>query len=129
MFFFQIRLAMESSNDSINRQEVEKFLFSTTSKVIKETTSTLSQVGTQLVELVNKNLADSCPSADGFKFVVHATVQEQWGQGSLVGAKCEWDCTRDQVVTINHETDKVNVSLGVFFVNIEQEDDSDSEDE
>eukprot|EP00090_Calanus_glacialis_P014458 TRINITY_DN23246_c0_g1_i2.p1 TRINITY_DN23246_c0_g1~~TRINITY_DN23246_c0_g1_i2.p1 ORF type:complete len:122 (-),score=67.07 TRINITY_DN23246_c0_g1_i2:136-501(-) len=117
----------------LNQQEVEKFLMATTSKVMAKgkefTTSTLSQVGTQLVELVNTGLPGSCPSADGFKFIVHATVQEQWGQGSLVGAKCEWDNTRDKVVSVTHNTEKVNVCLVVFFVHIEEEEESDSGDE
>eukprot|EP00092_Neocalanus_flemingeri_P005894 GFUD01006343.1.p1 GENE.GFUD01006343.1~~GFUD01006343.1.p1 ORF type:complete len:123 (-),score=60.37 GFUD01006343.1:108-476(-) len=117
--------------DSVNRDEVEKFLLASTTQVTaagKEyTTSTLSQVGTQLVELINTGLSANCPSADGFKFVVHATVQEQWGQGSQTGARCEWDCARDQVVSVTHNTDKVTVCLVVFFVHIEeQEEDSES---
>ena len=106
-------------------------MLDTTSKVMAKgkefTTSTLSQVGTQLVELVNTGLPASCPSADGFKFIVHATVQEQWGQGSLVGAKCEWDNTRDKVVSVTHNTEKVNVCLVVFFVHIEEEEEEESD--
>ena len=119
--------------DSLNRQEVEKFLITTTREVMAEmpkdvTSTTLNQLGTKLVEVVNSTLSNTCPTTEGFKFVVHATVQEQWGQGSLVGAKCEWDTTRDQVVSVDHKTDKVSVCLVVFFVHIEEED-SDSDDD
>ena len=119
-------------NDKMNKREVEKFLLASTSKVVagmaKECTSNnLSQVGTQVVEMVNSNLSTVCPSTEGFKFVVHATVQEQWGQGSLVGAKCEWDNTRDQVASVTHITDKLNVCVVVFFVHIEEESDSEED--
>ena len=49
--------------------------------------------------------------------------QEQWGQGSLVGGRCEWDTARDQVVTTSTDTDKINVSLQVFFVNTQDAED------
>ena len=93
---------------SLNQQEVEKFLLATTNKVMAK----------------GKEFTNS---ADGFKFVVHATVQEQWGQGSLVGAKCEWDNTRDKVVSVTHNTEKVNVCLVVFFVHIEEEEEQESD--
>ena len=121
---------MESS---LNKKDVENFLHTTNSKLITEfpkemTSSSLNHVGTKVVEMVNANLTNACPSTEGFKFVVHATVQEQWGQGSLMGAQCEWDNTRDQVVSINHKTDKVSVCLVVFFVHIdEEEEESDEE--
>ena len=105
----------------INMQEVEQFLQATTSQVIslEYTTSTLFKVGNKLVELVNIGLSHNCPSADGFKFVVHATVQEQWGQGCLLGASCKWDWVRDKVISISHNTDKISVCLVVFFVKLE----------
>ena len=118
--------------DSLNRQEVEKYLLATTSKLTgvgKEyTDNTLSQVGTKLVEVINSGLSAACPSTEGFKFVVHATVQEQWGQGSLMGAKCEWDTARDKVVSVTHNTDKINVCLVVFFVHIEEEEEEEESD-
>ena len=47
-----------------------------------------------------------------------------------MGAKCEWDNTRDKVVSVTHNTEKVNVCLVVFFVHIEEdEEESDSGDE
>ena len=61
--------------------------------------------------------------------MVHATVQEQWGQGSLIGAKCEWDVKRDTVVSVTHNTDKINVCLVVFFIHIDDVEDSDSGDD
>ena len=36
---------------------------------------TLSRLCTSLVEHVNAELPKECPSVDGFKYVVHATVQ------------------------------------------------------
>jgi len=133
MFCFRyIQVKVFTMGDSLNRQEVEKFLLTTTKVAMTEmpkevTSSNLNQLGTKLVEVVNSNLSNTCPSTEGFKFVVHATVQEQWGQGSLVGAKCEWDNTRDQVVSVDHKTDKVSVCLVVFFVHIEEESDSDDD--
>ena len=36
---------------------------------------TLSELCPSLVELINWELPNRCPSVDGFKYVVHATVQ------------------------------------------------------
>jgi hypothetical protein len=54
-------------------------------------------------------------------------VQEQWGQGSLVGARCLWDNSRDLVVSVNKDTDKVSLTLSAFFV--ANEDNSDTEED
>ena len=112
----------------INVHEVEYFLQATTRQVTSKeyTPSTLSKVGTQLVELVKTGFSHNCPSTDGFKFVVHATVQEQWGHGVglpaegqvQVGGSGDW--VRDKVVCITHYTDKISVCLVVFFVLIEE---------
>ena len=59
-----------------------------------------------------------------FGTIHYLHCQEQWGQGSLVGGRCEWDTARDQVVSTSTDTDKINVSLQVFFVNTQDAEDT-----
>ena len=40
-----------------------------------------------------------------------------------MGGRCEWDTARDQVVSTSTDTDKINVSLQVFFVNTQDAED------
>ena len=110
----------------IDTKEVEIFLENTAKSLVAN--SSVTSIGSKLVELVNSGMSVSCPSAEGYKFVVHATVQEEWGQGSLVGAKCEWDNKNDKVISITHNTDRINICIVVFFVHIEDEVDSDDGD-
>lgn len=111
----------------IDHKSVENYLNTAVKKFTDRRTSSrnTSLIGSQLVEEINKNLLEKCPSVDNFKFIVHATVQEQWGQGSLIGAKCTWDTSRDTVVSVNYDTQKHNVSLQIFFVSINDEEDED----
>jgi len=113
----------------IDRKSVENYLNTTVKKFTDRRTSSrnTSLIGSQLVEEINKNLPENCPSVENFKFIVHATVQEQWGQGSLIGAKCTWDLSRDTVVNVNYDTQRHNVSLQVFFVYINDDEDEDED--
>ena len=55
----------------------------------------------------------------GYKYVVHATMQEQWGQGSLVGGRCHWDQTTDSVVSVCLDTDTCSLRWGQSFEHFE----------
>jgi len=115
--------------NTVDRGEVEKYLTKTINCFIKKINSKVNEdLGKKLVEQVNVELSSACPSTEGFRFVVQAVVQEQWGQGSLVGARCLWDNSRDLVVSVNKDTDKVSLTLSVFFV-ANEEDNSDTEEE
>jgi len=78
---------------------------------------------------VNSSLQQHCPSTEGFKFVVQAVVQEQWGQGGVVGARCQWDQARDLVVSVRQDTSKLDICLIVFFVQPQDESDEEGEEE
>lgn len=115
---------------TVNREEVEKYLTTTVNSHLSKEDSKLNEdVGKRLVEKVNLELSSACPSTEGFRFVVQTVVQEQWGQGSLVGARCLWDNSRDLVVSVARDTDKISLTLSVFFVANEEEEESDQEEE
>ena len=61
----------------IDRKSVENYLNTTVKKFTDRRTSSrnTSLIGSQLVEEINKNLPENCPSVENFKFIVHATVQ------------------------------------------------------
>ena len=63
----------------LDKVRIETFLDTRLKTVYGEFTKvrslTLSQLCTNLVEDINCELPKSCPSVDGFKYVVHATVQ------------------------------------------------------
>ena len=42
---------------------------------IKVRSKSLTKLGSSLVETINAELPKRCPSVEGFKYVVHATVQ------------------------------------------------------
>lgn len=127
-------VAISRTQDSlISKSEVENFLRSSIKEVLsregsekgvsQSSSKHLSSLSSFLVERVNSSLAQACPSIEGFKFVVQAVVQEQWGQGGLVGARCQWDNRRDTVVSVQQETEKLDVCVIVFFVHTEEESD------
>jgi len=119
----------------IERTEVEQFLKTAITKVTNGiggspglATQHIGKVSSRLVESVNAELSQACPSTDGFKFVVQAVVLEQWGQGAFVGGKCLWDEIRDTVVSVQQDTDKLDITLIVFFIQPGEEE-SESEEE
>jgi len=121
-------LVTSTQKSTIDKKEVENYLNKTVNKFINKCDLKISdETGKKLVEQVNLELSDSCPSTEGFKFVVEVVLQEQFGQGSLVGAMCHWDNNRDSYVTITMETDKLCLSLAVFFVAIEEDEESSDE--
>jgi len=121
-------LVSTSQKSTIDKREVENYLNKTVTKFVNKCDWKISdEFGKKLVEQVNLELSDSCPSTEGFKFVVEVVLQEQFGQGSLVGAMCHWDNTRDSYVTVTMDTDKLCLSLAVFFVAIEEDEESSDE--
>ena len=60
----------------LNRAEVENYLDLATKGVIEEhNTSGPAEICSKLVEKVNADLPDHCPSVENYKYIVHATVQ------------------------------------------------------
>jgi len=120
----------DKNQASVNRREVEKYLTAAVNSHLSKIENKLNEeVGKSLVEKVNLELSAACPSTEGFRFVVQTVVQEQWGQGSLVGARCLWDNSRDLVVSVARDTDKISLTLSVFFVANEEEEESDLEED
>ena len=54
-------------------------------------------------------------------------IQDNYGQGSLTGGKCEWDDARDDFVRAALDLEKISLVVVVFFVSID--DSSDSEED
>ena len=54
-------------------------------------------------------------------------IQDNYGQGSLEGGKCQWDVTRDDFVRAALDLEKISLVVVVFFVSID--DSSDSEED
>jgi len=121
--------------EGVEKSEVEQFLKASIAKATEGiiggspglATQLIGKVSSTLVECVNTELSQACPSTEGFKFVVQAVVLEQWGQGALVGGKCLWDESRDTVVSVQQDTDKLDITLMVFFIQPDEEE-SDAED-
>ena len=62
--------------DSLDKPNVEKYLNSAIKSVIeKHKSCTTSVISSKLVEIINSQLADKCPSVENYKYVVHAIVQ------------------------------------------------------
>ena len=62
--------------DSLDKLNIEKYLNSTIKSVIeKHKTATTSVISSKLVEIINSQLPDKCPSVENFKYIVHAIVQ------------------------------------------------------
>ena len=63
----------------LDKAGIESFLLDrmkTTSQMYLEgKTQILSKFSSSMVEVKNEELPRKCPSVDGFKFIVHATVQ------------------------------------------------------
>ena len=60
----------------LNRAEVENYLDFATRRVIEEkNTGGPADMCSKLVEKVNADLPDHCPSVENYKYIVHATVQ------------------------------------------------------
>ena len=62
--------------ESLDKPNVEKCLNSAIKSVIEEHKScTTPVITTKLVEIINTQLAEKCPSVENYKYVVHAMVQ------------------------------------------------------
>lgn len=63
----------------LDKAGIESYLLDrmkTTSQMYLEgKTHLLSKFSSSIVEVINEELPRKCPSVDGFKFIVHATVQ------------------------------------------------------
>ena len=62
-----------------------------------------------------------------FDHLICIDIQDNYGQGSLVGGKCEWDVNTDDTVSATLDLEKVSLVVVVFFVAID--DSSESEEE
>lgn len=97
--------------------EVEKYLCDSIDKALKNFDGKVTtQFGEKLTEQINSGLPCNCPSAEGFRFCVWVALCEEWGQGITQGARCLWDTGRDYMVRVEKNTEKVHLSLVVFFV-------------
>lgn len=81
----------------------------------------VSDVSSQL----NSEVGNNCPSTEGYKYVVHVTLQERWGQGSLVGGRALWDKANDTVVSQNYDTEQLSLVSSVYFLKMKDEDTED----
>ena len=157
----------------LDKDQIEKYLMDRmnklTQKYLASKTESLGKFSSSLVETLNDELPKKCPSVEGFKYVVHATVQVGWslgrgtwlanssivclwkrwqdfrtvrqsidrthwslsdwyisvqdnyGQGSLLGGQCQWDPSTDDFVKANLQLQKLSLGAVVFFVSIDDE--------
>ena len=62
--------------EALDKVEIEKYLTSATAAVIEQHQKAVpANICAKLVERINAELPDKCPSVDNYKYVVHATVQ------------------------------------------------------
>ena len=64
--------------------------------------------------------------AGSWYLTIFIVIQDNYGQGSLLGGKCEWDVDKDDFVRAALELEKISLVVVVFFVSI---DDSESEED
>jgi len=119
------------ADETTLKPQVSKFLGDSIDKALGNLEGKVTEhFGHKLVELINQELPSACPSAEGFRFVVSATVTEEWGQGCSQGARCLWDNSRDTVINVERATARGHVSVAVFFVaDLESPDSSEEEED
>ena len=71
----------------LDKDQIEKYLLDRmnglTQKYLDCKTESLGKFSSSLVEIINDELPNKCPSVEGFKYVVHATVQVGWSQSDF----------------------------------------------
>ena len=75
--------------EALDKVDIEKYLASATAAVIEQHQKAVpANICAKLVERINAELPDKCPSVDNYKYVVHATVQVnnfiKWKWGLLL---------------------------------------------
>ena len=65
--------------EALDKVDIEKYLASATAAVIEQHQKAVpANICAKLVERINAELPDKCPSVDNYKYVVHATVQVRY---------------------------------------------------
>ena len=73
--------------EALDKVDIEKYLASATAAVIEQHQKAVpANICAKLVERINAELPDKCPSVDNYKYVVHATVQVRYFINILVAA-------------------------------------------
>ena len=73
--------------EALDKVDIEKYLTSATAAVIEQHQKAVpANICAKLVERINAELPDKCPSVDNYKYVVHATVQVRYFINILVAA-------------------------------------------
>ena len=71
--------------EALDKVDIEKYLASATAAVIEQHQKAVpANICAKLVERINAELPDKCPSVDNYKYVVHATVQVRYFINILV---------------------------------------------
>ena len=77
--------------EALDKVDIEKYLTSATAAVIEQHQKAVpANICAKLVERINAELPDKCPSVDNYKYVVHATVQVRYFINILVAAEIKF---------------------------------------